>query len=124
MPANIPNDGRQSGDPCPECGSHLICRKNKVTQGYFLGCDQFPDCTWACNPNPKEVRAIKGRKRSFASRRAMLLEERWAIEDAKGRHALYVEFYGDPDEYVPEVYTLEDARNEGTWETDVSHDVD
>ena len=32
---------------CPECGSHLVVRKNKKTKDFFIGCGSFPECIFA-----------------------------------------------------------------------------
>ena len=33
------------GSRCPECGAPMVIRRNRNTDGEFLGCSRFPDCT-------------------------------------------------------------------------------
>jgi hypothetical protein len=105
MPANIPNTGQRSGDACPECGEGaLACRKNSQTGGYFLGCDQFPTCSWACAPSSEDVKQARAKERGRRNRRRnwhrcqeARLELRWEAEDEMGRRDLAREWYGEPE---------------------------
>ena len=31
---------------CPQCSKPLVIRRNKKTDKEFLGCEQWPDCTY------------------------------------------------------------------------------
>lgn len=109
---NIPNDGREAGHSCEECNDGVLrFRKNSLTNGYFLGCDQFPKCEWACNPPPKSVL----RERTTARRRAWYAvaddvkrEQMWELEEERARAS----FFRD-DEIPAEPYTLWDAFMDG-----------
>ena len=114
MPANNPNDGRRIGDPCPACTEgKLYIRSNTVTKGYFLGCNTFPVCDWACNPMPGDLSDWRESRRlnrlSYKTRGTELLEARWAIEDERGRQALQDEICGEPEP----VYSWWDALMDG-----------
>ncbi|MBI4063985.1 MAG: topoisomerase DNA-binding C4 zinc finger domain-containing protein [Elusimicrobia bacterium] len=37
--------------PCPQCRSRLTVRLNKTRNTFFLGCRNYPDCTYAENFN-------------------------------------------------------------------------
>lgn len=32
--------------PCPDCGGRLLVRRNKATRTIFLGCENWPECTF------------------------------------------------------------------------------
>jgi ssDNA-binding Zn-finger/Zn-ribbon topoisomerase 1 len=34
------------GDTCPDCDGTLVMRKTKLTKTEFLGCSNFPLCTF------------------------------------------------------------------------------
>jgi len=114
---NHSNDGRRSGDPCPDCGSPIFLRKNKQTKGYFLGCSQFPTCDWACLPHPIDVKVR--RARDYTRRRAYCIAREHREEAQRERYWASVEEesrvqYLLRDEVAEEgPYTLWDALRTG-----------
>lgn len=101
---NHPNDGRRVGDACPSCDGKLALRKNGRTHGYFLGCDQFPTCAWACLPHSADVRvrreSERARRRAWAMSQDERREARWELEDERGRESFlrYDEWRASDDE--------------------------
>ena len=90
---NYPNDGRRTGDPCPDCGGTLTLRQLKRTKGFFLGCMEFPTCDWACLPSPIDVKIRRARdrerRRTYCINREKVWDEArealWDEEDRESR---------------------------------------
>ena len=102
---NHPNNGRRVGDECPEClAGALALRKNKRTKGYFLGCDQFPTCPWACLPNASDVSAA--RQRAFVKRRS------WAIVQEQREQQSWERFYAELEVEGRASFLLDDEQQD------------
>lgn len=49
---NVKREGVPTGETCPECGSgELVMRFGRY--GTFLGCNNYPDCTYTRDPQPE-----------------------------------------------------------------------
>lgn len=47
---NVKRDGLPTGEKCPECGNELVLRFGRY--GSFLGCTNYPECTYTRDPEP------------------------------------------------------------------------
>ena len=51
----IKTESLNVGRNCPKCGSHLVYRFSKKTKKQFIGCSNYPKCSYAEFPNNNQI---------------------------------------------------------------------